>query len=1071
MRKFKLFLVTVVATLMASVAANAQNITVKGVVLDGAGEPVPSAAVLVDGTTKGTTTDLDGRYSISVPSNATLAFTSIGYVEQKVEVNGKAVINVVLAEDTQQLEETIVVAFGTSTKESFTGSAKVVKSDELAKSQVSAVTSALAGQVAGVQLTQASGAPGTAPTIRIRGFSSLNAGQEPLYVVDGVPYDGAIGRINPADVESMTVLKDAASNALYGARGANGVIMITTKRSKSKDAVVTFDAKTGVNNQAMKEYDYITSVPAYYEAHALALQHYYMHEKGLSKQGAIEALNGVITGHQNSGGLGYQVYDVPAGQAFIGMNGKVNPNATLGRLVTDDEGNQFWAQPDNWKDYAYRTGHRQEYNVSVAAGSTRSNFYASVGYLKNEGITRNSDQTRFTGRLKADYQAKSWLKVYGNMSYTKYDSNSLGNNGTSNSTANIWAFTTQIAPIYPLYVRDAEKNIVIDKWGFEQMDYGDGMLGGLVRPYMVNANPLFANVANTRYSEGNAINASGAADFTFLKHFKFTLNATENVDEYRYTSVQNPYYGQFVSSKGSVGKQHSRTTAFNTQQILNYNQDFGKLSVGAMVGHEYYVTDGYLLYAAKQNMYSQDNKELGGAIKDNASADSYTTKYNVEGYFSRLQADYDGKYYASASFRRDASSHFAVDHRWGNFWSLGGAWIVSKEDFFNVPAVDILKLKASIGSQGNDDIGAYQYTDTYTVAPSAGEVSVAFAQKGNPNITWETNTNFNAGLEFTLFKGVIDGSVEYFKRNTTDMLFWFATAPSVGYTGYYDNIGDMYNKGIEFSITANLINTKDQHLSVNFNATHYKNKITKIADDLKTLNIEGVGGYNSGMYYIGEGLPIYTKYIKKYAGVDASTGKSLWYKNILDDNGDPIGRETTDNYSNADYYLGKDPIPALYGGFGISYDWKGFDFSINCSYQIGGEIFDNGYQQLMNSPTSGSTGFNYHKDLLKAWTEENANSDIPRFQYGDLYSNASSDRFLTKASYLNIENINVGYTFPSKLTSKAGIASLRVYAACENVGYWSVRQGLDPRTSYSGDSAFTSYLPIRTISGGVTLKF
>jgi len=274
-------------------------------------------------------------------------------------------------------------------------------------------------------------------------------------------------------------------------------------------------------------------------------------------------------------------------------------------------------------------------------------------------------------------------------------------------------------------------------------------------------------------------------------------------------------------------------------------------------------------------MYSQDNKELGGAIKDNASADSYTTKYNVEGYFSRLQADYDGKYYASASFRRDASSHFAVDHRWGNFWSLGGAWIVSKEDFFNVPAVDVLKLKASIGSQGNDDIGAYQYTDTYTVAPSAGEVSVAFAQKGNPNITWETNTNFNAGLEFTLFKGVIDGSVEYFKRNTTDMLFWFATAPSVGYTGYYDNIGDMYNKGIEFSITANLINTKDQHLSVNFNATHYKNKITKIADDLKTLNIEGVGGYNSGMYYIGEGLPIYTKYIKKYAGVDASTGKSL----------------------------------------------------------------------------------------------------------------------------------------------------------------------------------------------------
>ena len=1069
MRKFKLFFAAV-AMVLASFAANAQNITVKGVVSDKDGEPVPAAGVVVEGTTKGTTTGLDGAYTIQVPANATLVFSSIGYVEQKVAVNGRAVLNVILAEDTQMIDETIVVAFGTSTKESFTGSAKVVKSDELAKAQVSAVTSALAGQVAGVQLTQSSGAPGSAPTIRIRGFSSINAGSEPLYVVDGVPYDGAIGRINPADVESMTVLKDAASNALYGARGANGVIMITTKKSKSKDAIVTVDMKYGVNNQALQDYDYIKSVPGYYEAHHLALKNYYMREKGQSLFAASQSANDVLCGHQNQGGLGYNVYTVPDGQNLIGTNGKLNPAATLGRKITYN-GTDYLVTPDNWRDDAYRTGIRKEYNVSVAAGSTRSNFFASVGYLDNMGITENSDQTRFTSRLKADYQAKKWLKVYGNMAYTKYQGNALSNNGTSNSTGNIWAFTTQMAPIYPLWVRNADGSRMIDQYGFEMMDYGDGMNAGLVRPYMVNANPLFANRVNTRYTEGNAINASGAADITFLKDFKFTFNASQNIDEYRYTSVQNPYYGQFVSSKGSVGKQHTRTAAFNTQQILNYSKTLDKLTVGMMVGHEYYNNKGYLLYASKQNMYSQDNKELDGAVKDNSSSSSYTTEYNVEGYFARFQADYGDKYFGSASFRRDASSHFAPESRWGNFWSLGGAWIISKEDFFNIDVVDNLKFKASIGSQGNDDIGSYQYTDLYTIAPSAGEVSVAFASKGNPNITWETNTNFNTGLEFTLYKGVIDGSIEYFKRTTTDMLFWFTTAPSVGYTGYYANVGDMYNKGIEFSLTANLINTKDSHLSVNFNATHYKNLITYLHEDVKTNNIDGYGGYNSGIYYYGEGLPIYSKYLKKFAGVDPKTGESLWYKNIKNDDGDVIGKETTNQYSSADYYVCPAPIPSLYGGFGISYDWKGFDFSINCSYQIGGEAFDNGYQSLMGSPTSGSTGTNYHKDLLKAWSEDNTGSSIPRFQYGDLYVASSSDRFLTDASYLNIENINVGYTFPAKLTGKVGISSLRVYAACENVMYWSKRQGFDPRTSYAGSSAYTSYLPIRTFSGGVTFKF
>ncbi len=1070
MRKFKLLLASV-AVLLSAVMAFGQNINVSGVVSDENGDPVPQAGVLLSGTTRGVVTDAAGRYTIAVPSDGTLVFSALGYSEQTVPVNGRTSINVVLSENTEQLQETIVVAFGTTTREAFTGSAKVIDSDELAKSQVSAVTSALAGQVAGVQLVQSSGAPGSTPSIRIRGFSSISAGKEPLYIVDGMPYSGDINNINPQDVESMTILKDAASNALYGARGANGVIMITTKRAKSTEAVVTFDAKYGVNSKALRDYEYIRDPGNYYETHYKALYNYYSDPAiyGYDPVQANAAANSIICGQASAGGLGYQMYTVPDGQNFIGTDGKINPAATLGRKVSY-QGTDYYLIPDDWNDAAYRKGLRQEYNLSVSAAHDKGGYYASVGYLDNQGITANADMTRLTARLKADYQAKKWLKVSGNMSYTNFNYNSLNDEGTSNSTGNIWAFTSQIAPIYPLYVRNGDGTIMKDQWGFEMMDYGDGMNAGLSRPFMQNSNALFANKVNTNNAEGNAFGASGAADISFLKYFTFTINASTSIDETRGTSVSNPYYGQFASSGGSLGKSHSRSRTFNTQQILNYNQAFGPHNVSLMLGHEYLDDTYAYLYGAKQKMYSQDNKELAGAVIDNQNAYSYTTEYNNEGYFSRAEYNYEHRIYASASFRRDASSRFAPERRWGNFWSVGASWIISKEPWFNAPWVDVLKVKTSYGSQGNDNIGSYRYTDLYSVAPSDGEISVAFSSKGNEKITWETNTNFNIGTEFTLFNGVLDGSFEYFSRKTSDMLFWFSVAPSVGYTGYYDNIGDMRNNGVELSLTANIINTRDMNLALNFNATKVMNKILFLADDVKTLNIDGHDGYNDGSYFIGEGLPLYTRYLKEFAGVD-ETGQSLWYKNIKDEDGKITGRETTNQYSTADYYLAPSSIPDWYGGFGLSFYWKGFDFAANFSYQLGGKSFDSGYQNLMGSPTSGSTGTNYHKDILNSWTADNPSETIPRFQFADNYSVASSTRFLEDASYLNIENINMGYTLPARWTSKAGISSLRIYAAIENVYYWSRRPGFDPRYSFSGATNYSNYSPVRTVSGGVTFRF
>ncbi len=990
------------------------------------------------------------------------------------EVTIKPNLKIVLKTDAGMLDEVIVTAFGTAKKSAFTGSAKVVGSEKLEESQVTSVTNALAGAVPGVQLTSNSGAPGAKASIQIRGFSSLNAGNAPLIIVDGAPYSGDLNNLNPNDVESMTVLKDAASNALYGARGANGVIMITTKRAKGGEAVVTFDAKYGANTRALQHYNVISSPAQYYEMHYGALNNYYL-SQGMSENAAWQKANANLFGDQGNGGLGYNVYTIPDNQYLIGLNGKLNPNATLGRVV-NYKGEDYLLLPDDWEDAGTRTGVRQEYNMSISGNTDKGAFYASLGYLNNEGITKASDMQRLTARLRADYQAKEWLKVGANMSYTRFEYNSLSNNGSSSSSGNIWAFTSQTAPIYPIYLRNADGTFKYDSNGIQMMDYGNGMNGGMSRPFISDANPIQDSYLNTNNSEGNAATVNGFADITFFEGLKLTVNGTANLDETRGTYVYNPYYGQFDTTGGTVSKYHTRSYDYNAQQLLNYTTSLGNNNFDIMLGHEFYYSKYYELYADKSKMFSQDNKELSGAVIDGQSASSYISRYNNEGYFARFQYNYDERYFGSASIRRDASSRFHPDHRWGTFWSVGGAWLINKESWFDVDWVDELKVKASIGSQGNDNIGNYRYTDVFDISNSSGNVGTSFATKGTRDITWETNTNFNIGTEFKLFNRV-SGSFEYYRRTTTDMLYSFSVAPALGYASYFDNVGDMYNSGFELDVNVNIFNRNNFTWDANFNISTVKNRITKLHDDKKTNSRYTTGmkeykGYNSGSFYIAEDLSIYTWYLKDYAGV-SEDGQSMWYKNVKDEKGNLTGaRETTTNYSEADYYVTEETtIPDFFGGFGTSISAYGFDFSINCSYQIGGKQLDGTYASFMSSPTGSNAGYNFHADLLDSWSPTNTKSDIPRFMFGDTYSAASSTRFLTDASYLNIENINVGYTFPAKWTKKLLINSLRIYASCENVFYWSKRKGFDPRQSYSDSTNATYYSPMRSFSGGITLKF
>jgi TonB-linked outer membrane protein, SusC/RagA family/TonB-dependent outer membrane receptor, SusC/RagA subfamily, signature region len=1070
MKKTLLMLVCLFAGIGMTVA---QTQKVTGVVIsEDDGQPVIGASVLVKGTQIGTMTGMDGDFILQdIPASAkTLVISCIGMKDVEVAIAPN--VRVIMQADAETLDEVMVVAFGTAKKSAFTGSAKVIGNEELKKSQVTSVTNALAGAVPGVQLTSSNGAPGATSSIQIRGFSSLNAGNSPLIIVDGAPYSGDMTNINPSDVESMTVLKDAASNALYGARGANGVVIITTKKAKHGEATVTFDAKIGSNTRALQNYNVIKNPAQYYEMHFGALRDYYL--QSMSAPEAWQKANANLFGEQGDGGLGYNVYTIPEKQMLIGTNGKLNPAATLGHLV-NYKGEEYYVIPDNWENEGTRTGMRQEYNLSIAGQNDKASFYASLGYLGNEGITFASDMQRLSTRLRADYQAKPWMKVGGNISYTRFDSNSLSNNGSSTSSGNIWAFTTQTAPIYPMYIRTADGKVKIDANGFEIMDYGNGKNAGMSRPFISDANPIMDSKLNTNNAEGNATSGNGFVNFTFIPDLTITLNGTYNLDESRFTYVYNPYYGQFDSTGGTVSKMHTRTYDYNLQQLINYAKSFGEHNFDIMLGHEYYDSRYTYLGASKSKMFSQSNKELSGAVIDGQSASSYKTRTNNEGYFGRIQYNYDQKIFGSASFRRDASSKFHPDYRWGSFWSVGGAWLMNKEKWFNVSWIQELKLKASYGVQGNDNIGTYRYTDVFDIVNSAGSVGTSFSTKGTKDITWETNGNLNAGVEFQLLDR-ITGGIEYYFRKTTDMLYSFTVAPSLGYPSYYDNVGDMYNTGVELELGVNIINKKNFTWDVNLNMSTLKNKITYLHPDKKTSSLytasgEEYKGYNSGSFFIAEDLSIYTWRLKEFAGV-SEEGESMWYKNIKDDDGNVTGRETTTKYADADYYIVEEStLPKLFGGFGTRLNAYGFDFSINFTYQIGGKQYDGTYATFMSSPTASNTGYNFHADLLNSWTPENKNNDIPRFVFGDTYSTGSSTRFLTDASYLNLQNINLGYTFPAKWTKKAAINSLRLYLTCENVYYWSKRKGFDPRQSFSSATNATTYSPMRTISGGITFTF
>ena len=1064
MKKIRIFFAAMVL-LVLSATAYAQNITVKGTVIDENGDGIVQASVVLKGNNAVyTMTDISGAYSLSVPANGVLVFESMGYQSAEVPVNGRASIDVTLATDTQVLDETIVVAYGTATRSSFTGSASTVKSETIEKRQASNLTQTLSGAVSGVQTTSANGQPGTGATVRIRGFGSINAGMSPLYVVDGVPYDGDISAINTQDVESMTVLKDAASAALYGARGANGVILITTKRGKSADAVINFEGRYGVNSRAVKNYNVMTETGTYMEK---LYEAYFNAGKYNLNYSDIVAAN--YANSKFPGNVGYQIYTVPDGQNLFGLNGKLNPNATLGYAEGD-----YYYTPDNWSDETFKSQARQEYNLSVSGGNNRLSYYMSAGYLNDGGVIEGSGFERLTTRATVDYLAKTWLKVGTNFGFTNYTSRYPGEQTTTNSSGNAFFIANYIAPIYPIYVRrpiydDAGVligNEIVTDNGNKIYDWGDGSSTAKTRNWMSISNPLGDLSYQTTEYKSDILNAKWYASLMPVKGLTITGTVAVMIDNTRYHDVGSSLYGQSAAYGGTATQEQDRAESLTKQILANYHKSFGLHNIDLTAVYEGYTYKSEEVWASSQNLYRDGVWAVNNGIDQKRGGGS-TGEYATEGYIGRVNYDFNNTIFLSASFRRDASSRFHPDHRWGNFWSVSGAWAINNHKWFNAKWVDLLKLKASFGQQGNDSVGnSYAYLDQYSMTGADGVFSDAtLAYKGNPDLTWETTNAFNVGVDFDLFGRKLTGGIEYFDRTAKDMLYYKPVAASNGYSSIPMNVGSLKNNGIEVELNYNPISNKNVDWNIFGNLTYINNKVIELAPELE-------GELISGSWIYREGESSYQMYLVKYAGVDPETGKALYWAKETDDEGNETEYKTDDyTTATATNRQGTGNIAApVYGGFGTSVAFYGFDFSVQFAYQLGGRLYDSGYQELMHGGTSSDAGHNWHMDILKSWQKPGDITDVPRVDNADLYASSTSDRWLISSNYLSLNNITFGYTLPSKWTNKIKIASARFYVSGDNLAVFAKRIGLDPRQSVSS-STTARYTALRTISGGVKLTF
>ena len=1060
-------------------------------------EPIIGATIQVVGEKNvGTITDYDGKFTLEVPEGRkTLKITYIGMEPLEVAVSAKP-LRIQLRSDANTLDEVVVVAYGTQKKTSLTGSIQEVKSDAIELRPTSSVASALEGTVTGVQVNSTYGQPGKDPTIRIRGVGTVNGDSNPLYILDGVPFGGNISDLNPQDIESMSVLKDAASAALYGNRASNGVILITTKKGKQGKLNVTLDVKQGTYSRGIKEYSTVNPYE-FMEMEWQNLRNMNLYNGAANDAAAKAAATADIFENR----LYLNIFD-KAGDALFTEDGKIVSGARIKSGYSDDL---------NWFDQTVRNGYRQEYNLSLNGADEKKDYLLSLGYLDENGYMKSSGFDRLSARLALNVQPKKWMKMGLNLAGThqnKYTSYSDGDT----SIANPFYFCRYISPIYPVHLHDVNTgDYLLDANGNIQYDGGsyidnDGQVQ-ITRNQLADRHVIWENNANADKTSRNTLNTVAYADFYLPYNFTLSIKGNLNLRSSIERSFDNSEIGDGKGNNGRAKREEYQYKNYTFQQQLHWNHEYGVHSIDAMIGHENYYYNYNYMYGYKTNEVFSGKSTLRN-YTDITNLYDYENNYRTESYLGRARYGYDNRYNIEASFRRDGSSRFSTSARWGNFWSVGANWVVSNEQWMKqYDWVDYLKLRADYGEVGNDaGSGLYGYWALFSSSQNAKEGAYYISQLSNLDLKWETGQSWGVAIDGRLFKR-LNFSVEYFDKRNKDLLFNVNLPLSAGATStssaeavLTQNVGTIANRGLEFSADMDVFKNRDWRVNLAANITVIKNKVLKLPEQNKD-------GIINGTKKIVEGKDRYQYWLYSWEGINTKNGMSLYkfddenyYFTAADgtvygdaQNGTVIDGSKVDGlvvidgvpYTYTTSYAKKEfhgtAMPTAYGSFGVNVAWKSFNLNTLFTYSLGGKVLDYNYQSLMSV---GSTPANLHKDALKSWTQDQATTydavdpnGLPMLNYAakinsdvsaSLYS--TSSRWLTSASYLILKNINLSYQLPKNLVRKADMENVTVTVACENLFTKTSRQGMNPQMSYAGTQSNYLVTP-RVFSVGLNVRF
>ncbi len=990
----------------------AQQIQVTGTVTDaGDGSTLPGVTVAVKGTTQGTVTDMDGRYEISAASDAILVYSFIGMATREVPVEGRTVIDVALSSDMIGLEEVIVVGYGVQRREATAGSVAVVGENDLRNTPVTSPEKLLQGKVAGLQLNTTSGQPGASSQIRIRGFSSINASSEPLYVIDGVPVatgnyntftstGNVLSNLNPGDIESITVLKDAAAASVYGSRAANGVILITTKRGRAgQPARLSVRARTGVSERANdNDYRFMTAQEIY----------------GFNRTALINSEIDPATYDASSGGAMFEGF-----------------YASETMPTVYPEGHEMAGQPIglfDWEDAAMRQAQFQEYEFSVQGGTESTSYFTSANYLDQEGIMIGTGLQRFSFRSNIDQKVGSIFKVGSNInaSYSHMDDRP---NESMYFVNPLWA-SVNLLPWHLPYNEDGSYNFNI--------------------PSNSNANFIAAADHEDQWEQQYRVLGTAFGELTPIEGLTIrSANSIEliNGEGRRWWSpLADP------AETGTLQVSNTRLERYTTTNTINYMTSFaGVHNFRALAGQEAFIHNFNYHYAYGTNIGSEI-PHLNRATQEDSRVGYSFSEYSLLSFFGIFDYNFDDKYFATASVRQDGNSKFGSDNRWATFWSLGGSWNIHREQFLSdLTFINNLKLRASYGINGNDGIGIYDQWGTYSSAGSAynGITGVNPSRIPNSTLTWELNRTWNLGLDFALFRG-FQGSFDFYDRRTEEMLLDRPISRTSGDASFRINVGELRNTGFEANLSYN-VELGDLNLNLRTNAGR---------NQVEILDLGGEEEIADGFwrrFRVGGGYSDY--YVYDWAGVNPADGQSLYYNEE---------GELTPSYSEARRVYQGNMEPNIFGGFGGDLNWKGFGLTVFFEYKLGHYVY------IMESRYTRSDGFNWGTNqnamLLDHWKEPGDVVPNPRPMVNNSMgaNEWGTSRFLERGDYLRLKDLTLSYNIPSNILQNAGIQNARVFFNATNLYTWHDVSYWDPERDVTG-GGYIVFPLAKTFSFGVDL--